>query len=163
MYVDQRFIDREAEVAELHRLADRAVPTIALIYGRRRVGKTYLLEHAFADRRVFYFVAAEITAELNRAELLRELGRWSQQEIDPQEYPTWRTVFRLLADQADAGPLVAILDEFQYLMGGTDAIASQLVAIFDREMRGRPLLLVLSGSSVSMMEQLLHGSQPLFG
>ncbi len=157
------FIDREVELAELRSLAERGKPTLALVYGRRRVGKTYLLDHAWPDRRVFYFVAADATEELNRAELIRELGRWSGRQLDLNDYPTWRTVFRLLGDLARDLPLIAVLDEFQYLMGKPDAIASQLVAIFDRELRDRSLLLILSGSSVSMMEGLLHGSQPLFG
>jgi AAA+ ATPase superfamily predicted ATPase len=157
------FIDRDAELAELRALADRRRPAIALLYGRRRVGKTYLLEHAWADRRVFYFVAADATPEINRKELIAELSAWSGQNLDPAEYPTWRTVFRLLADLAGEEQLVAVLDEFQYLMGGDDDIASQLVAVFDRELRGRPLLLALSGSSVAMMESLLSGGQPLFG
>ncbi len=162
--VDDVFIDREVELAELRELADRrGMPTIALVYGRRRVGKTYLLDHAWPDRRVFYFVAADATTDLNRSELIRELTRWSGQSLNPVEYPTWRTVFRLLGDFAMEQPLIAVLDEFQYLMGEHDDIASQLVAIFNRELRGRSLLLVLSGSSISMMEQLLHGSQPLFG
>lgn len=157
------FVDREHELAELRRLADRGKPTIVLIYGRRRVGKTYLLEHAWEGRRVFYFLAADATAELNRTELIRELSTWSGQQLDPHEYPTWRTIFRLLADQADDQPLIVVLDEFQYLMGGKDDIASQLVAIFDRELRGRPILLALCGSSVGMMEGLLHGGQAIFG
>ena len=162
--VDDLFIDREVELAELHELADRrGRPTIALVYGRRRVGKTYLLDHAWPDRRVFYFVAADATTDLNRSELIRELTRWSGRPLDSVEYPTWRTVFRLLGDFAAEQPLIVVLDEFQYLMGEHDDIASQLVAIFDRELRGRSLLLVLSGSSISMMEKLLHGSQPLFG
>lgn len=157
------FVNREVELAELRRLAERGKPTIALLYGRRRVGKTYLLEHAWPGRRVFYFVAADATMDLNRIELVRELATWSGRPLDPVEYPTWRTVFRLLADCAEDAPLIVVLDEFQYLMGGDDDIASQLAAVFDRELRGHSLLLALSGSEVGMMQHLLVGSQPLFG
>jgi AAA+ ATPase superfamily predicted ATPase len=52
-------------LTELRALADRHKPAIALLYGRRRVGKTHLLEHAWADRRVFYFVAADASPEIN--------------------------------------------------------------------------------------------------
>jgi AAA+ ATPase superfamily predicted ATPase len=157
------FVDRAAELSELRALADRRVPTIALLYGRRRVGKTYLLEHAWADRRLFYFVAADATPEINRRELIAELATWSEQSLDPVEYPTWRTVFRLLAGFAREEQLIVVLDEFQYLVGGEEDITSQLVAVFDHELRDQPLLLALSGSSVSMMESLLSGGRPLFG
>lgn len=159
-----RFVDRVGEIATLRELADLSRPTLLLIYGRRRVGKTYLLDYAWRDRRTFYYLAANATAELNRRELLRELAEWSGRDLDVREYPTWRTVFRLLADLATGKPLVVVLDEFQYLMNQKDdPIASQLVAVWDREMRGRPLTLALSGSAVAMMERLTEGSQPLYG
>jgi AAA+ ATPase superfamily predicted ATPase len=134
------FVNREEELAALRALADRGSPALALVNGRRRVGKTYLLDHAWSGRRLFYFLAANSTAEMNRAELLRELAGWSGKTIDPLDYPTWRTVFRLFVDLADEGPLIVVLDEFQYLLNQVDDIASQLVAVWDREVRGRPLL-----------------------
>jgi AAA+ ATPase superfamily predicted ATPase len=156
-------IDRERELAALRRLADREQPVLVLVSGRRRVGKTYLLDRAWPDRRVFYFLAANSTAEMNRAELLGELALWSGRPLIPADYPTWRTVFRLLVDLAADGPLIVVLDEFQYLLNQVDDIASQLVAVWDREVQGRPLLLVLSGSEIAAMEGLASGSQPLYG
>ncbi len=158
-------VDREAELAELHRLADRREPVLALLYGRRRVGKTYLLDHAWRGRRHFYFLAADTTAELNRQELLRELRAMVGDAVDtdPANYPSWRTVFRLLADLAIDEPLVVVLDEFQYLMAKDDDIVSHLVAVWDRELRGRPLMLVLCGSEVATMERLEAGDSPLYG
>ena len=90
-----------------------------------------------------WVVAADTTAELNRRDLLRELAAWSGRALDPADYPTWRTVFRLLVALASEAPLVVVLDEFQYLLGGPDDAASQLVAVWDREAAGRPLTLVL--------------------
>src|SRR5690606_16078710 len=84
------FVDRDREVAELRRVADRARPGLVLIYGRRRVGKTYLLRHAFRDRRLFYFLAADLPPARNRLELLTELSAWSGRSFDPADYPTWR-------------------------------------------------------------------------
>ena len=160
----KRFVNRQRELAQLVGIADRNVPVLILVYGRRRVGKTYLLDYAWSGRRVFYFLASNSTDEMNRTELLHDLAQWSGRDIDPQEYPTWRTVFRLFVDLAGDGPLVVVLDEFQYLLNrGEGDIASQLVAVWDRELRERPLTLVLSGSEVATMEHLTMGSQPLFG
>jgi uncharacterized protein len=156
-------IDREREIEALQRLAQREQPALALVYGRRRVGKTYLLDRAWPDRKTFYYLAANSTAAMNRTELLRELARWSGRLLDPADYPTWRTVFRLLVELAAERPLIVVLDEFQYLLNQADDIASQLVAVWDRELRGIPLLLVLSGSEVAVMEGLASGSQPLYG
>ncbi len=163
--VRSELVDRQTELAELRRLADERRPVLALLYGRRRVGKTFLLDHAWRGHRHFYFLAADTTAELNRQELLRELRAQVGDGVDtdPANYPSWRTVFRLLADLATDEPLVVVLDEFQYLMAKEDDIVSNLVAVWDRELRGRPLMLVLCGSEVATMERLEAGDGPLYG
>jgi len=58
---------------------------------------------------------------------------------------------------------VVVLDEFQYLMGSEEGVVSQLVAVWDREVAGRDLTLVLSGSHVSIMAALEAGDSPLYG
>ncbi|MBA2450626.1 MAG: AAA family ATPase, partial [Chloroflexi bacterium] len=150
-------IDRERELDELRRLAAGGDRRLAILYGRRQVGKTFLLSHVWQGGRVFYFLAADSTAELNRRDLLNELTTWSGRSLEPADYPTWRTIFRLFVDLATDEPLVVVLDEFQYLLVGADDVASQLVAVWDREAGGRPLTLVLSGSEVGTMEGLLVG------
>jgi AAA+ ATPase superfamily predicted ATPase len=157
------FVDREEQVRELRELADSGQPHLVLLYGRRRVGKTFLLEHAWQARPLFYFLAADVTAALNRAELLRELATFTGRQLDPADYPTWRTIVRLFAELAADRPLIVVLDEVQYLMGRDDDLASQIAAVWDREVRGRSLVLCLSGSQVSLMEHLLSGGQPLYG
>jgi len=156
-------IDRKRELEELRGLPERRRPCLGIIYGRRQVGKTFLLARAWPDARAFYFLAADSTPDLNRQDLLRELAAWAGRQLDFNDYPTWRTVFRLFVDLAAKEPLVIVLDEFQYLLGGADDAASQLVAVWDREAQGRPLTLILCGSAVSTMEGLQAGGQPLFG
>ncbi len=159
------FVNREHELAELRALADRYEPALALLYGRRRVGKTYLLDHAWPDRRVFYFLAGNTTLEANRQELLRELTPFvaDPRDVDPEERPTWRSVFRLLADLAAEAPLIVVLDEFQNLLHEGGAVASDLMAVWDREVKNRPLMLVACGSEVGTMASLESASGPLFG
>src|SRR6266446_10497130 len=107
-----KLIDRITEVAELRALAKRRKPALALLYGRRRVGKTFLLDHAWPkSQRVFYFLAADTTPDQNRIELLHELGRWTGHAIDPNNYRSWRNVFRLFVDLAEQKSLVVVLDE----------------------------------------------------
>lgn len=159
------FVNRERELAELRVLADRGEPALALLYGRRRVGKTYLLDHAWQDRRVFYFLAGDTTAEANKRELLREIAPHlaDPADADPEMFPSWRNVFRLFADLATDAPFVIVLDEFQNLLKADEDIASQLMAVWDRELRGRPLMLVACGSEVATMEALESGAGPLYG
>ncbi len=159
-----KLVDRTNEVAALRALANRRKPALALLYGRRRVGKTFLLDNAWPkEQRIFYFLAADTTPDQNRIELLDELSRWSARRLEPNDYRSWRNVFRLFVDLAEQSSLVVVLDEFQYLMGTADDIVSHLVAVWDREIKGRPLTLILAGSQVATMERLERGDGPLYG
>ncbi|MFW6192300.1 MAG: ATP-binding protein [Gemmatimonadota bacterium] len=159
-----RFVDRQIELDELRALSARPGPALALLYGRRRVGKTYLLDEAWADAERFYYLATDSTPARNRMELIRELAGWTGRDHQPEDFPTWRTVFRHLAGLTGERPLVVVLDEFPYLMGDEDDdVVSQLAAVWDREVRDRDLTLVLCGSTVGTMERLRSGDSALYG
>ncbi|HEX9939267.1 MAG TPA: ATP-binding protein [Longimicrobium sp.] len=170
-------IDREQERAELAALSRRGRPVLALLTGRRRVGKTYLLANAWPAHDLFLFTAAQTTPEVNRRQLLNDLAGWSGEPLRAEDYPTWRTVFRLLADVAERRatgepprPTVFVLDEFQYLADGAAGVAevaSELNAVWEQLPRraggALPLLIVLAGSAVATMEALAGGGAPLYG
>lgn len=156
-------INREQEIAELRTLSERPGAHLGLLYGRRRVGKTYLLDYIWREDRRFYFLAADTTAERNRMDLLRELEVWLGHEVRFEDYPNWRTIFRLLANCASDQPLVVVIDEFQYLMEDEEGIVSQLNAVWDREVKDRDLTLILCGSEVATIGRLQSADSPLYG
>ncbi|MEO9251229.1 MAG: ATP-binding protein [Gemmatimonadaceae bacterium] len=172
-------VDRINERRDLAKLLERGRPALALLTGRRRVGKTFLLTHAWPASDLFLFTAARTTGELNRRQMLEDLATWSGEKLSLDDYPGWRTVFRLLVELAtiratgnSAQPTVVVLDEFQYLAdgdAGVAAVASELNAVWEgKELRraagGKlPLLVVLAGSAVATMEALAGGGSPLYG
>lgn len=162
-------IDREQQVRELRALADADGAQMGLLYGRRRVGKTYLLQHAWGeDARLFYFLAGGVTPEQNRQDLLRELDDWSERPITPGDFPNWRTTFQTLFEHARDDSLIVVLDEFQYLLGNSkqehQEVTSQLNAIWDREVKkyDLDLTLILCGSEIGTMKGIGAGG-PLYG
>ncbi|MEX0746526.1 MAG: ATP-binding protein, partial [Rhodothermales bacterium] len=159
-------VDREDEIARLHSLLERGEPSLVLMYGRRRVGKTYLLNRVWGAQTAFYFTASETTPVQNREALLSAFSEWSGETIHAEDYGTWRAVFRLLFDYRVTDPLVIVLDEFQYL--GEDAkelstVASELNAAWEMRRPRRPLVAILSGSAVRTLESLNEGGSPLYG
>lgn len=161
-------VDREEEVRRLRQLANDAGRQMALLYGRRRIGKTFLLTHAWERRdAVLYFTASATAPEINRRALMREARAWSGAELREEDYPTWRTVFRAIFELRPAEPIVVILDEFQYLAstsGDLREVASELNAVWEGDIRrSGSLLLVLSGSAVHTLKALEAGGSPLFG
>lgn len=163
----EAFVDRESEKQRLRALLDRGQPQLALVFGRRRVGKTYLLTRVWDQNvRSFYFTASQTTPEQNRRALLRAFAEWSGGSIREEDYPTWRTVFRLLLDHEAPAPLVVTIDEFQYLgedASDMDAVCSELNAAWELPRPDRPLVFVLSGSAVRTLEAMNTGGSPLYG
>ena len=158
-------INREREQEALRRLAGSG-RHLALLTGRRRVGKTFLLTNTWAPDALFFFTASKTTPEINRRQLIEDLAAWSGEALRVEDYPTWRTVFRLLLDVRAPAPLVVVLDEFQYLgddAGGALEVASELNAVWEGHRTERPFLLVLCGSAVGTMEALAGGGGPLYG
>ncbi|HXC24994.1 MAG TPA: ATP-binding protein [Gemmatimonadaceae bacterium] len=168
MMDDDILVDRERECNDLRTLLQKPGPSMAVLYGRRRVGKTFLLQHVWPRERTFHFTAADATPELNRRALLDAAARWAHVEVDPRDYPTWRRVFEFLLELGDGMPTAVVLDEYQYLRGdATEQVDSALAAVWERYVnrrpKGPPFVLVLCGSIVRIMERLDAGDNPLYG
>lgn len=130
------------------------------------MGKTHLLKHVWPAARTFHFTAANTTPEQNRRQLIADTAAWSGEPLRVEDYPNWRLVFRMLLDLRAPEPLVIILDEFQYFgtdMASLSYVASELNAVWEQRRPPRPLVLVLSGSAVGMLEALNTGAAPLYG
>jgi AAA+ ATPase superfamily predicted ATPase len=167
MPIRGKVFDRTTEARDLERLLAEGQPRMVLVHGRRRVGKTYLLTNLWPQSTAFYFTAAETTPAQNRTALIESFAEWTKRPLLAADYPTWRTVFRLLLEYTTNGPFVLVIDEFQYLGDGESGlreVASELNAIWESLVdRPRHLLMVLSGSAVRTMERLNTAGAPLYG
>jgi AAA+ ATPase superfamily predicted ATPase len=153
-------IDRREELERLREAADQA-PQLVVMRGRRRVGKSYLLDRSFADRRLLYFQADEGETRGHLDFLAGELGRLIK---TPVAFADWNEALSTLGEQARQQPLVVVLDEFQWMLSAEPLLDSIIMRHFDRWEREQvPIVLVISGSALSMMEQLLQGGRPMFG
>lgn len=156
-------VNREQERARLVDAADRP-PQLVVLRGRRRVGKSYLVDRALGRRRGVFFQADE-QDEAGHLELFgREAGALLP-GAPTLTFGSWDEAFDFVGAQAaQAGPLVVALDEFQWLWDAQPAIDSILQRHWDRWQRADvPVTVVLSGSALSRMEQLLEHGRPLHG
>jgi AAA+ ATPase superfamily predicted ATPase len=153
-------IDRKEELERLRRAAAEA-PQLVVMRGRRRVGKSYLLDRSFAEHRLVYFQADEGETRGHLDFLAAELGRLVNAPI---AFRDWNEALSSLDEQAQRQPLVVVLDEFQWMLQAEPLLDSIVMRHFDRWERARiPITLVISGSALTMMEQLLEGDRPMFG
>jgi len=156
-------VDRDQEKDRLVEAAERP-PQLVVLRGRRRVGKSYLVDGALGDRRGVFFQADE----QDEAGHLEVFGREAGALLPGSPALTlssWDEAFEFVGAQAgEAGPLVLALDEFQWIWDAQPAIDSILQRHWDRwQRRDVPVTVVLSGSALSRMEQLLEHGRPLHG
>ncbi len=156
------FLDRAGELRRLDNALRRS-GAFAVIWGRRRVGKSRLLLEWSRRRGGLYTVADESAPAVQRRYLAAAVAERFGGFADV-EYPDWRSFFARLADAAAqakwAGPF--ILDELPYLVAADPSVAGVLRNWLDDQ--GRRPCLVVSGSSRHMMHgAVLDADAPLYG
>jgi hypothetical protein len=170
----RRFVGRDRELRvlsaafeEVREAAGSAKPgQCILMRGRRRVGKSSLVEEFLRRAEVPYvfFTAAGGPAEDELAELLDAVATSTLPErgLFAEEAPgQWNAAFRLLAEVLpDDTPSVVVIDEVPYLMDRIDAFEGMLQRAWDRLLSRKPVLLLLVGSDLSMMEALDSYDRP---
>jgi uncharacterized protein len=160
--------DRDFEWSELVRFATYPgrEATLGIVSGRRRQGKTFLLDAVCSAAGGFYFSATEAT----EAESLRQFGtalaRHSGQPV-PYRFTHWEEAVSTLMSLpvADGKPLPVVLDEFPFLAKVSPELPSLLQRALGPQARraGSPIRLLLCGSALSFMGNLLTGTAPLRG
>ncbi|MBN1947966.1 MAG: ATP-binding protein [Bradymonadales bacterium] len=140
-------------------------PGLAVVWGRRRVGKTRLLLEWCRKTGGLYTIADQSAASIQRKYFAEAIGT-RVPGFAEVVYPDWRSLWRALAREAGRGEPKGpvILDEVPYLVASSPELPSVLQAFVDHEGRQAGLLLVLAGSSQRMMHgMVLDGSAPLYG
>lgn len=163
----KQFVNRRNELNTLLQEYNRREASFVVIYGRRRVGKTALINEFCKDKKTIFYLATEeneeenknafrnVTADVLDHKLLKEM-----------EAGRWEIIFEVIAEACNnnAERLVLVIDEFQYLGKANPAFPSVLMRIWDEKLKDRNLMLILCGSLIHMMtSQVLGYDSPLYG
>lgn len=153
------FLNRTREIAKLSRALDSPEATFIVLYGRRRCGKSTLLQHV-ARKKDIYFLADQQETPLQIKSLACEISRHIA-GFDQVTYPSWDVLFGAVQKQAQPGTAL-ILDEFPYLVQKSPELPSIIQKQIDS--RQNKIHLIICGSSQRMMQGLvLDGTAPLYG
>jgi uncharacterized protein len=159
------FLGREYELAELNNMYSKEGFKFAVIYGRRRVGKTSLINEFCKDKENIFYIAIE---QNDKAALegfstkVFELFPDANKLIDA--FQSWEKAFEYIADQAENRKIVLAIDEYPYLANGNHSVSSILQKHIDISFKKSKIFLILCGSSMSFMEnQVLGYKSPLYG
>lgn len=159
-----RFVDRENELSSLENLYAKKGFQFVPIYGRRRIGKTRLVQEFIRDKQALYFLADSVS----ETEQLRNMGRvigeyFNDLILSGGGFKDWYQFFRYIR-QKHTRRLIIVIDEFPYLINSNPAISSIFQKGIDEYLKETNIFLILMGSSIGMMEkEVLLYKAPLYG
>ena len=154
------FYGRNEELTKLNEMYGSNNFEFAVIYGRRRVGKTMLIREFIKDKNNLFFVASESTAVEN----LLSLSRIIAGKISAPIFTDYESALLEIFELSENERLVFVIDEFPYLADAYRGISSLLQKMIDHKKENSKLMLILCGSSMSFMENQILGYQsPLYG
>ena len=162
---DMPFVNREQELKTLNEKWQSNIAQFFIIYGKRRVGKTELIKQFIKDKPAIYFLADKRTTVDQLRELGQVVGSYFKDEILIKNgFGDWLEVFSYLKTKTTTAPLVLAIDEYPYLTENDKSTSSLFQKGWDEYFKNTKILLILSGSSIAMMEsETLNQSAPLFG
>ena len=159
------FYGREKELKELNDRYNSDHFECVIIYGRRRVGKTALINEFCKDKPTVFFSALRSTSADNLAALSKAVFETNNPDaISAPVYRGFDEVFAEITRMSERERLVFVIDEYPYLAKAEKSVSSRLQHLIDRVWQNGRLFLILCGSSMSFMErQVLGRESPLFG
>jgi AAA+ ATPase superfamily predicted ATPase len=158
------FVGRNQELENLNRYYKEDGFQFAVFYGRRRVGKTTLINHFRKNKKSIYFAAIESTAKENLELLSHQILSVLSPEAPRNPFNSFKEAFEYCFQMARKERILFIIDEYPYLAESDRAVSSLLQSIIDAHKDDSKLFLILCGSSMSFMEnQVLGYKSPLYG
>lgn len=158
-YNAMKFVNRIEEAKRLKQVLNVGKSTFTVLYGRRRLGKSTLINRLLSERDVYY-LADQTDATLQR-EVLSKMIAVIIPGFDKVIYPSWSVFFDTLNDRTSQ-KFTLCIDEFPYLVGSSPDLPSILQNKIDSKQL--KFNLVVCGSSQQLMYGLvLDAASPLYG
>ena len=156
------FIGRKKELDTLNKQYTREEFTFIPIYGRRRVGKTQLIEEFIRDKRAIFFTG--VNKELYKDQLVRLSKAIFDNSESAPVFDDFDKAMETVYQMAQKEKLIFVIDEFPYLANANKSVVSMLQQFIDLKLLKTNMMLILAGSSLSFMEnQVLSTQSPLYG
>ena len=157
------FIGREKELNDLNTLYRQDKFQLFVLYGRRRVGKTTLLNEFCKGKDAIFYSAEQSNDKLNLEKFSSLIFQfYKENRLEP--FSSWSNALLYLNERQKEKRLILVIDEFPYLVQKNKALLSELQHLIDHTLKNGNLFIVFCGSYMGFMEKEVLGSKsPLFG
>lgn len=158
------FIGRENELNTLNKLYHSDKFEFAVIYGRRRVGKTALISEFTKNKDTIFFTGVETNAKQNLDNFSRCIMEYNTGIAVDSSFSSFQSALEYIFELAKTKRLVLVIDEYPYVARASKSLSSTLQLLIDKNKNTSKLFLILCGSSMSYMEDhVLAYKAPLYG
>jgi hypothetical protein len=165
--IDMKFIGRDQELYDLNQLYGAEESKLAVIYGRRRVGKSCLVDHFISNKKCLRFEGLEQgRTKAQIAQFVFDLSEQVNDELLKQvKVSSWLPIFDYLTKffSQSKDKYILFLDEFQWLAVNQTKLVSILKKYWDQHWSKQNVMLILCGSVCSYMTKKVISSKALYG
>jgi len=160
---EEVFLGRKEQSKLIEKFLSSNINNAALVYGRRRVGKTELIKHCLKKTETpsIYYECKE-TSELNNIESISEIIAETF-GLPPLAFDSFESALAFLYKQATEKNLTVVIDEYPYIRKVVKGLDSIIQSLIDNNRSKSKLKLILCGSYVETMKSLLSEENPLYG
>lgn len=156
---ERKFVNRKQEMKILNDTFRERGFRAVLIYGRRRIGKTYLIKEFLKGKKGVYLLSLKRKIRENIDNFAKISASGGLPYVHAENLIEF---FERLSDYMNE--TVLVIDEFQYLTEKDDAVLSDMQFVFDEILANKNIMIILCGSSVGMVERMGSDlSSPLYG
>lgn len=158
------FIGREKELKSLNNLYTSDKFEFAVIYGRRRVGKTALINEFIGDKKSIYFMGVESNAKQNLENFSKSIIEYNSGIVVDTSFQSFQAALEYVFELSKNERIILVIDEYPYVARSSKSLASTLQMLIDKYKDTSKMMLILCGSSMSYMEDnVLAYKAPLYG
>jgi len=161
-----KFINRELELELLNSEFCRQESSLVVIFGRRRTGKTTLLNHFLENKKSLYYFA-DTQSEKNQIRRFQEslAETFADNLLNAVKIDSWDVIFDYLCQKINTEEkFVLAIDEFQSLVKANLHFSSLFQRIYDTKLKKENIMIILCGSIIGMMyNETLSYNSPLYG
>ena len=158
------FIGRDRELAELDKLYNSDKFELVVIYGRRRVGKTALINYFIDDKNAIYFMGVESNEKQNLENMSRSILEYGNGISSDNCFASYQAALEYVFELSGTERVILAIDEYPYVARESKSLPSTLQLLIDKYKDTSKLMLILCGSSMSYMEDnVLAYKAPLYG